>query len=116
MATVLEELQRLKQLVHSGKGSETIHVVFTDREAKARKENKGPKPKTRFMVETHSPEGYAALNVQKDRYFRILKNPVIVADIMARALSMVGDAQLQAWLDEGHHEPPPEEGDEENEY
>lgn len=105
MATVLEELNRLKALVHSGHQDEVIHVVMTEREAKRRREN--PKKTTRLSMEMHSPEAYSEFHVERERFFAAAKDPRIAIDLIIRALRQVDDATLHKWLESGH-EPEPE--------
>ena len=45
----------------AGKENETIHVVWTDQDRKRKRENKGPKPQTRFTLNCDSPEAFADL-------------------------------------------------------
>lgn len=69
MATIDEEWRRLKFLAEHGRSQEKVHVAFIEVEAKERIENKGPRPKTKFVVETDDPMLYSDFNRLKDRWF-----------------------------------------------
>lgn len=81
MATVLEELARLRFLVKNGRGQEKCHVVLIEEEARKRKENAGPKPKTRFQWETDFADGYSELNKGKDRLMRMIPNKQVAITV-----------------------------------
>lgn len=83
MATLDEEWRRLKFLAEKGRGQEKVHVVFVEEEAKARVENLGEKPKTRFQWETDFPDGYSELNKGKDRLMRIIGNKQVAITVAA---------------------------------
>jgi len=68
MATIAEEIARLQILANKGRGEEKCHVILIEQEARERIANAGPKPKTRFSIETDSPEMYSRLNLLKDRW------------------------------------------------
>jgi hypothetical protein len=95
MASIAEELERLKGLVANGCGNETIHIVYVEREAKARAENAGPKPKTRFIFEVDSPEAYAELNRQKDRWLRVIVNKQVAISLLIDAWAKPSDEELR---------------------
>lgn len=82
MATVREEAERLKWLVSKGRGEEKAHVVLIEEEARKRKENAGPRPKTRFVMETDDPEMYSRFNDLKDRWLRN-RNKSVALGVMA---------------------------------
>jgi hypothetical protein len=83
MASMDEEYERLGFLRKQGRGKEKVHVVFVEEEAKARVENLGEKPKTRFQWETDFPDGYSELNKGKDRLMRIIGNKQVAITIAA---------------------------------
>jgi hypothetical protein len=94
MATIHEEWRRLKFLAEHGRGNEKIHIAFIEVEAKERIENKGPKPKTKFVMETDSPGMYSRLNELKDRWFGRANKSValsVMADLWDRPVE---------WIDE----------------
>ena len=95
MASLREEAERLKFLVGKGRGDEKIHVVFVEEEAKARVENLGDKPKTRFCMETDSAEAYSDLNREKDRWIRAIGNKSVCISLMIQAWQQYDDAQLR---------------------
>jgi len=102
LATVLEELNRLKALVYSGHENEIVHVVMTEREAKRRREN--PKKSTRLSMEMYSPEAYSEFHVERERFFQVAKDPRIAVDMLIRALRQVDDETLRKWLQDGAQE------------
>lgn len=83
MASIDSEIERLQCLKRQGRGQEKIHVVFVEEEAKARVENLGEKPKTRFQWETDFKDGYSELNKGKDRLMRIIGNKQVAITIAA---------------------------------
>ena len=97
MATIDEEWRRLKFLAeanHGARAKEKIHVAFIEEEAKARIANPGPKPKTRFCMETDCPEMYSRLNAIKDRWFRLINKSVAVS-LMVQAWEQYDEEQLR---------------------
>jgi hypothetical protein len=97
MATIAEELARLRFLVSKGRGEEKCHVVLIEEEARKRKENTGPQPKTRFQIETDSPEMYSRFNAQKDRWLRLVPNKSICLDMMCRMWEEPSDEVITAF-------------------
>ena len=79
MGTIDAEYERLGFLRRQGRGQERVHVAFIEEEAKARVENLGSKPKTRFVFELDSPEMYSRYNELKDKWLRILNKSVAVS-------------------------------------
>jgi hypothetical protein len=76
MATIREEAARLKWLVEKGRGDERCHIVLIEVEARERISNPGPKPKTKFALETDDPKLYSRFNELKDRWFRVANKSV----------------------------------------
>jgi hypothetical protein len=67
MASIAEEIERLKTLAANGHGEETIHIVYVQRDAAERVKNE--KKKTRFIMECDDHTFYSRLNALKDRWF-----------------------------------------------
>jgi hypothetical protein len=102
MATITEEILRLKSLESKGRGNEKCHVVLVECEAKKRIENKGPHPKTRLIRQLDTPETYSAFNAEFDRFIRESGgNPQIAYSIMLRCLSQLSDADIARLAEEG---------------
>jgi len=101
MATIREEAARLRFLVRNGRGEEKAHVVLIEEEARKRKENTGPKPKTRFQWDTDYPEGYSELNAGKDRLMQIIGNKQVAISIAAK-LWLETDESVLRELAEGN--------------
>jgi hypothetical protein len=80
MATIKEERARLQFLEEHGHGDEKCHVILIEVEAAERIKN--PKQKTRFVVQTDSPEMYSLLNQLKDRWFAVA-NKSVALSVMA---------------------------------
>lgn len=95
MATVREEAARLQWLISKGRGEEKAHVVLIEEEARKRKENAGPKPKTRFVWDTDFPGGYSELNGGKDRLMRVLVNKQIAVTVAAFLWNDVSEEMLK---------------------
>ena len=85
MATVREEFVRLQWLIAHGRGEEKCHIVLIDEEAKVRIANQGPKPRTRFIMETDCPQAYSDLNAEKDRWLRVIGNKSVCVSLMIQA-------------------------------
>lgn len=83
MATIDEEIARLKFLSGRGRGHEKCHVVLIEEEARKRKENDGPRPKTQFRLDTDDPGLYSRFNELKDRWFSVA-NKSVALSVMAR--------------------------------
>lgn len=77
MATITEEWQRLKFLAEHGRGDEKCHIVFIEQEAKERIAN--TKAKTKFVLETDSPDAYSRFNELKDRWFAAINKSVAIS-------------------------------------
>lgn len=91
------------------KPDENIHIVRLDEEARKRKENPGPHPKTRFQIELDDPELYSKWNVEKERIVkRCGNNKSIATDLMYRAWTMLTDAMIDRIL--ASEEGPPDGG------
>ena len=75
----------LEHEIREGRGDEPCHIVDIFKEAKKRKENDGPQPKTRFQIELDDPELYCQWNEQKDRIIKRIHNKAIALDFMYRA-------------------------------
>jgi hypothetical protein len=82
MATIREEAARLQWLISKGRGEEKAHVILIEEEARKRKENAGPQPKTRFQFETDDPDMYSRLNELKDRWLKG-RNKSVALSVMA---------------------------------
>jgi hypothetical protein len=80
MATILEEIERLRTLAANGHGEETIHIVYVQREAAERVKNE--KKKTRFIMECDDHGFYSRLNALKDRWFAVA-NKSVALSVMA---------------------------------
>lgn len=102
MPSVKEEFDRLKFLVSSGKGTERCTpVVLVRQEAKKRVENKGPKPRTRFIFDTDSAEAYSELNHEKDRVLETVGNKSIAVTLLIRAWHELTPEKIAAQMAEG---------------
>ena len=69
MATIEEIEAQCRFLREKGRGQEKAHLVLIEVEARERIENKGPRPKTKFVLETDDPALYSGFNRVKDRWF-----------------------------------------------
>ena len=95
MATIDEEWPRLKFLAEHKRGAEKIHVVFLEQEARERIANAGPKPKTKFVFETDSPEAYSQLNFEKDRWIKAVGNKSVAVTLLIMAWQKYTDDDLR---------------------
>jgi predicted PhzF superfamily epimerase YddE/YHI9 len=93
-------LEQLKDMIRKGRGNEKVHIVLVEQEQRERIENKGPKPKTRFQIETDDAEMYSALNLEKDRIIRRAKNKSVGISLMHLAWKRLTDAIIDAVLAE----------------
>lgn len=101
MASIREEWARLQFLMEHGRGDEKCHVVMIEEEARKRKENDGPNPKTRFQWETDTAEGYGDLNAGKDRLIRLIGNKQVAITIAAKLWNNTPDMVLRALSEDG---------------
>ena len=90
MATVSEEIARLKFLETKGRGGEKCHVILIEEEARERIKNDGPKPKTRFSIETDDPAMYSRFNELKDRWLG-RANKSVALTVMANRWDLTED-------------------------
>src|SRR5271154_6623576 len=95
MATIREEAARLQWLISKGRGEEKAHVILIEEEARKRKENAGPQPKTRFVWDTDFAGGYSELNVGKDRLMKVLVNKQVAVTIAAFLWNNVSEEKLR---------------------
>jgi hypothetical protein len=101
MPNVRMAIEYLKDLDRKGRGNEVVHVVLVEEEAKKRKENVGPNPRTRFQIETDDPELYSRFVGEKDRIIKRVRNKAIALDFMYRAWrDALSDAELDRMLAE----------------
>ena len=70
-------------LSRNGRGAELCHIVLVEQDAKERISNSGPRPKTKFSMETDSAEMYSRFNELKDRWFSVA-NKSVALSVMAR--------------------------------
>jgi hypothetical protein len=84
----------LKHEVSQGRGNEPCHIVDIVKEQKARIKNEGPKPKTRFQMETDDASLYGQLNFEKDRVIKRVRNKAIAIDLLYRAWRALTDAVI----------------------
>ncbi len=100
MPSVTAAIEYLKHLQSKGRGNAPVHIVDIEEEAKARKENTGPKPKTRFQIELDDAELYCQWNAEKDRIIRRCgNNKAIALDFMWRAWNeSLTDAEIDRLL------------------
>lgn len=86
MPTISQAAEYYRKAVKDGKGDlHTGHCFIVEEEAQKRTENDGPKPKTRFQMETDDPEMYSAFNAEKDRIIAAAGNKSVALSIMHRA-------------------------------
>jgi hypothetical protein len=95
--TVDAVFERCVFLRGKGRGSEKALLILPEVEAKKRVENSGPKPKTRFIMETDDPEMYSRFNAQKDRWFRLIPNKSVAVDMLCRMWEEPTDGVIQAF-------------------
>jgi hypothetical protein len=98
MPSVTMAIEYLKHLESKGRGNAPVHIVDIEEEAKARKQNDGPRPKTRFQIETDEPMLYAQLNDEKDRIISHVHNKSIALDLMLRAWQELTNARIDHLL------------------
>lgn len=103
MATIKEEFESMKIRIAKGEGSKVIHIVDHEAEKKRRRNN--PENSTKIYLNCYSPQGWRAIQTQKDRYFTLAVDPHIAIDLMARALAAFSDSVLRDWIEQGHSKP-----------
>lgn len=100
MPSVSAAIEYLKTLEGKGRGGEKCHIVLIEEEEKARAENKGPVPRTRFQIELDDPELYSRWHIEKDRILRRAGVKAVGLDLMYRAWTMLTDALIDKLLAE----------------
>jgi hypothetical protein len=96
MPTIQNEFERLKRLMEKGRGEERCTpIIIPADESKARVENAGPKPKTRFIFETDSPRFYSEFNAAKDRIIRVIENKTVAMECLIKLWTQPTDEQLR---------------------
>jgi len=88
----------LKFECDNGRGDEPCHVIDIKKEQKARINNDGPQPKTKFAIETDSPDVYSRMNREKDRVIKRVGNKAVAVDLLARAWETLTDQVLDRIL------------------
>jgi hypothetical protein len=83
MATLKEEFELLKARIASGHGNETVHVVWVDREKRARK---SPGHKTRFTFDLLSNELYREIWNHWDRVLTQVVNVTVARHIVGQEI------------------------------
>lgn len=105
MATLKEEFELMKARIASGHGSETVHVVWVDREKKARK---SPGHKTRFTFDLQSNELYREIWTEWDRILTQVVNVSvarhIVGEYLRDCLKALTAEEIKKRLDSGHQQ------------
>lgn len=101
MGTVLEEINALKLKVLAGKENEMVHVVYVDQDRKRKRENKGPKPQTRFTLNCDSPEAFADLYGHWDRIMLQVKNKSVAVTILIDWLRALTPERIEKKLKDG---------------
>lgn len=101
MGTVLEEINALKLKVLAGKENEMVHVVYVDQDRKRKRENKGPKPQTRFTLNCDSPEAFAELYGHWDRIMLQVRNKSIAITILIDWLRALTPERIEKKLKDG---------------
>lgn len=83
MATIHQELEKLKFEVAQGRGNEKIHITFVERDqAERAKINRAV---TKFVLETKSPEACAELHAEYGRILKRVGNKSIALSLVVKA-------------------------------
>jgi hypothetical protein len=102
MATAFEELQTLKALVLAGKGNEMVHIVRVDQDRQRKRENKGPKPQVRFVLDCTAPDLYKRLYREWDRILLQIINKPLAIEIVIWWLKLLTPERIVKKLAAGH--------------
>ena len=105
MATLKEEFELMKVRIASGHGTETVHVVWVDREKRARK---SPGHKTRFTFDLLSNELYREIWTEWDRILTQVVNVTVARHIVGEwirdAMRALTADKLKELVDGGHQQ------------
>lgn len=93
-------IQFLEDEVRKGRGDDPCHLVDIKKEQAERIKNDGPRPKTKFVIETDSPEMYSAMNLEKDRIITRAKNKSVALSLMLTAWQWMSDPMIDKVLAE----------------
>lgn len=99
-------IEWLNDEVRKGRGDEPCHIVDITKEARARAENAGPKPKTRFQMETDDPELYRQFNIERSRIIKRTGNKSVALTLLLKSWQWMTDALIDKVLAE--QEGPPQ--------
>ena len=94
-------IEYLQQLRRQGRGTEKIHIVLIEEEQKKRIKNEGPKPATKFVIETDSPEAYTELHKCKDFIIAHCKNKSVGITMMIWAWKQLDGPTLDKLMAAG---------------
>lgn len=94
-------LEQCKYLIREGRGKEKGHLLLIDADQKKRNENKGPKPKTKFGLQTDSPEAYSELNKCKDFVIRKCGNKSVAITLLIWAWRQLDERTINKLLAAG---------------
>jgi hypothetical protein len=97
--TKAELFNQLKIDLGKGEGQQEVHLVDWTKRKRELKAN--PQKSTKVVFDTKSAESWSALQLQKDRYFTIGKDPHISTLLVIRALAAFGDQVLRDWVSQG---------------
>ena len=92
MPSLKELSEKLNAMIAAGKGEERGALFLPAVEARSRVKNE--KGRTRFIMETNSPEFYSRFNAQKDRYLSVVENKTIGLEVMLSVLESKSDQDL----------------------
>ena len=105
MPSIEMGIEYLQQLRRQGRGSEKIHIVLVEEEQKKRIKNDGPKPATKFVIETDLPEAYTELHKCKDFIIHHCKNKAVAITMMIWALRQLDGPTLDKLMAAGEGPP-----------
>lgn len=85
MPSAADAKAQMEWMISKGRGNEKVHVVLVEEIQKKRIKNDGPKPQTRFVLETDSPEAYSEMHLERDRIIRKCGNKSVAISLLIRA-------------------------------
>jgi hypothetical protein len=101
MPDVQAVLEQCRWLISKGRGNEKAHLLLVEAEEKKRIENTGPKPRTKFVIETDSPEAYAEMHKCKDFVIKHCKNKAVAITMLLWAWRQLDAATLDKLMAAG---------------
>lgn len=97
MATVRQELEKLKFEISQGRGEQKIHVTWVEKDQAERIKNN--KRVTKFVLETKNPDICSELHAEWERIIKRVHNKTLALEMVVRSMrDALSDRELDRIL------------------